>query len=305
VTETTQTRATIALLASTLLWGTWWIPLRQLDQAGVNSTWAMAAPMLLPLFLMAPFALPHRRRILAAGWPAYLAGFLVALAIALYAEGLLRGYIARVVLLFYLAPVWSALLGRIFLGVPITPGRMLTIALGLTGMVVIFGADAGVPLPDSAAEWMALLSGITWAGALVFLNRAHSVPAFDKSLILFLFLGGAYIGLASIPGGGEWALPSPNHAGPVIFWIFVVALIWVLPLVLLTMYAASSLDPAKVSILLTLEVVIGLVTAALLTDEPFGVREVVGAVLILTAGLVELWHVPRQTPIKKARTSER
>lgn len=292
MTGTTQTRASVAILASTLLWGTWWIPLRQLDQAGLNSTLAMAAPMFLPLLLLAPFALSRWRRIRTAGWPAYSAGFLVAAAIALYAEGLLRGYVARVVLLFYLAPVWSVIVGRVFLGVPITPGRALTIVLGLTGMMIIFGAEAGFPLPENVAEWMALLSGIAWAGALVFLNHAHSVPAFDKTFIHFLFLGPIYLGLASIPGGGEWAIAWFAHADPAALWIFVIGVIWVLPLVVLTMYAASSIDPAKVSILLTMEVVIGLTTAALLTDEPFGMREGLGAALIIAAGLVELAHVP-------------
>lgn len=302
MTGTTQTRATVALLASTLLWGTWWIPLRELEAAGVNSVWTMAAPMALPLLVLAPFALARWRRILSAGWPAYVAGFLVAAAIALYAEGLLRGYVARVVLLFYLAPVWSAIVGRVFLGVPITLGRMLTIALGLTGMVVIFGIEAGIPIPGSTAEWMALLSGITWAGALVFLNRAHSVPALDKSFIHFLFLGAVYAAIASIPGGGEWAVPSSTQTGPAAFWILVVALVWLLPLILLTMYASSSLDPAKVSILLTLEVVVGLTTAALLTDEPFGAREMVGAVLIVAAGLVEIRHVPARRSGESSNT---
>ncbi len=68
------------------------------------------------------------------------------------------------------------------------------------------------------------------------------------------------------------------------------------------MYASSSLDPAKVSILLTLEVVVGLTTAALLTDEPFGAREMIGAVLIVAAGLVEIRHVPAHRPGESSKT---
>jgi drug/metabolite transporter (DMT)-like permease len=36
------------------------------------------------------------------------------------------------------------------------------------------------------------------------------------------------------------------------------------------------------------EVVVGLSTAAVLTDEPFGARELLGAVLIMGAGGVEI-----------------
>ena len=292
MTTTTQNRASIAIVASTLLWGTWWIPLRQLDQAGVSSTWANAAPMFLPLVILLPFAFSRWRRIAKAGWHVYAAGFLIAAVVALYAEGLLRGQVARIVLLFYLTPVWSAIVGRIFLGVPITRRRMLTIVLGLAGMAVVFGVDAGLPLPRSIAEWMALISGILWAGGLVFLYRAETVPLFDKTFVLFLFLGVIYLGLSSIPGGGSWTVPVFDNIGLAVFWIAALALMWVLPLLVLSVYAAGSIDPARVSILLTLEVVIGISTAALFTDEPFGFREGIGAVLIVAAGLMEFSFLP-------------
>ncbi len=293
MTGTTQARASSAIVVSTLLWGTWWIPLRQLEEAGVGSVWAMAAPMFLPLVLMLPYALPRWRRLVTGGWPVVAAGILIAAAVALYAEGLLRGHVARVLLLFYLAPVWSAIVGRIFLHVPITLRRTLTIVLGLSGMVVIFGAESGIPVPHSAAEWMGLVSGMVWAGGLVFLYRCEAVPVLDKTFVQFLFLGAIYLGLSLIPGGGGWALPAPDVLTPAGPWVLTVALLWVFPLVWLTMFAAGSIDPAKVSILLTLEVVIGLTTAALLTDEPFGIREGIGAVLIVTAGLVEFMFVPK------------
>lgn len=293
MTGTTQARASIAILASTLLWGTWWIPLRQLEAAGLSNVWAMAAPMFLPLFILLPFAVTRWRQILSSGWPVFAAGVLISAAVALYAEGLVRGYVARVLLLFYLAPVWSAIVGRMFLNVPITPRRMLTIVLGLSGMIVIFGSDSGIPIPHNAAEWMGLISGMVWAGGLVFLYRVEAVPVLDKSFVQFLFLGIIYLGLSLIPGGGNWALPDPNELEMAAFWVVIVALFWVFPLVWLTMFAAGSIDPAKVSILLTLEVVIGLATATLLTDEPFGIREGIGAVLIVTAGLVEFLFVPK------------
>jgi drug/metabolite transporter (DMT)-like permease len=205
----------------------------------------------------------------------------------------LRGHIARVVLLFYLTPVWSAIGGRIFLGIPITRRRMLTIALGLAGMAVIFSADAGLPLPRNIAEWMALISGILWAGGLVILHRIESVPVFDKTFVQFLFLGSIYLCLSFIPGAGSWSVPTPDNAGPALLWISILAVFWVLPVLLLTMYAAGKIDPAKVSILLTLEVAVGVTTTALLTNEPFGLGEGVGAVLIIAAGLMEFSFVPK------------
>ena len=46
--------------------------------------------------------------------------------------------------------------------------------------------------------------------------------------------------------------------------------------------------PGRVAIFLMLEIVVGLTTASLLTDEPFGARELIGAVLITGACGVEI-----------------
>jgi drug/metabolite transporter (DMT)-like permease len=43
------------------------------------------------------------------------------------------------------------------------------------------------------------------------------------------------------------------------------------------------MEPGRVAVLLRLEVVIGLVSAAVLTQEPFGPRELVGTVFIVGA----------------------
>ena len=129
----------LAIVVSTLFWGTLWIPLRRLNEAGPGGPWATAAGFTLPLLIMLPFALVRRRSIAAGGRPLVQAGFLMAACIALYSEALLRGSVARVILLFYLTPVWSTLLARIFLGDRITGARIVTIALGLIGMFVVFG----------------------------------------------------------------------------------------------------------------------------------------------------------------------
>ncbi len=73
-----------------------------------------------------------------------------------------------------------------------------------------------------------------------------------------------------------------------------IGLLWILPATWLLLWGAAHLDPGRVSILLMLEVVAASVSASLLTDEPFGWREAVGCVLILSAGLVEAAPVLRR-----------
>ncbi|MBI2963647.1 MAG: DMT family transporter [Deltaproteobacteria bacterium] len=283
----------VAILASTLFWGTLWIPLRHLNEAGLGGPWATAAGFAIPLLVLFPFGVIRRHPIIAGGWPLVQAGLLMAACIALYAEALLRGYVARVILLFYLAPVWSTLLARVFLGDRITAARIVTIALGLAGMFVVFGAGSGAPVPRVAGDWMGLVSGLLCGLSMVALQRVpQHASEFDKVFVQFLFLGLLFLLFSLVPGGRPWTLPAAQVSWRGATWLLAFGLLW-MPLVLwLTMFGASRLDPGRVTVLLMLEVVIGLASASLLTQEPFGRREFVGAVFIVAACGAELLARP-------------
>jgi drug/metabolite transporter (DMT)-like permease len=278
----------MAILCSALLWGTLWIPLRALRATGLSDASATTVGFLLPIILLIPFAPGRWRRILAGGWPLGLASFCLAVSIALYAEGVVRGQVARVLLLFYLTPVWSTLLGRWILGEAITGRRIGTIILGFAGLAVIFGVDAGVPAPIGVGDWMGLTSGAAWALAMVNLHRTVERPLFDRIFVQFVFLGPIFFLVAWFTGGIHHARPGVEALLDSAPWLLAFALAWMLPVIWLTIVGASRLDPGRVAILLMFEVIVGLTTAALLTDEPFGAREAVGAGLILAASGTEL-----------------
>ena len=72
----------VAIIVSTLFWGTLWIPLRQLNEAGLGGPWATAAGFTIPLLALLPFGVIRWRPIVAGGWPLVQAGFLMAACIA-------------------------------------------------------------------------------------------------------------------------------------------------------------------------------------------------------------------------------
>ncbi|MDD9856900.1 MAG: DMT family transporter [Gammaproteobacteria bacterium] len=284
---------TLAILASTVLWGTWWIPLRKLDALGFGSIWSTGAGLMIPLLAMLPVVVVHRRRIARAGRPLLLGAFFFACALAMYAEGMLRGQVARVILLFYLTPVWSTLLARFMLGQPITPRRILTLVFGLSGMLVILEVDNASPLPRDVGEWLGLASGVAWGLAMVYTRRTRAHPVADKVALQFIFLVVIFAALTAIPGGRQWSAAGLEADFSPWLWLWLpgFALVWNLPVVWLTFYGGGRIEPGRVAILLMMEVAIGIVTASLFTDEPFGLRELLGAVLIIAAGLTEFVRV--------------
>lgn len=292
------------ILATTVLWGTFWIPLRKLDDYGDGSVVLIAASIALPLILLLPWLIKRRHHWGRGGMTLMALGFFFGAAAALYGEGTLRGSVARVILLFYLTPVWSTLLARIFLNEPITPRRVVTLILGITGLYVILGVDTLLPLPSNSSEWMGLTAGFCWGVAMVLVQKNQHSSVIDQTGAALLGFLVVLVLLTLIPGGRSWEWPAfistttLDNAdwvaiiGWPLLWVILFGLLWNLPTTLLTLIGAAKVEPGKVAILLMMEVLIGIGTAAVLTDEPFGYREVAGAVLVLSASIVEF--LPRK-----------
>lgn len=279
---------TLAVLVSAVLWGTLWIPLRHVRGLDPEGALRVAAGFLLPLVVLVPLVLARGSRAAAPLLREGRAGFWLALGVALYAEGLVRGQVARVILLFYLTPIWSTLLARILLSEPIPARRVLAIGLGLAGMLVIFGPGTGATGPG---DLLGLAAGIAWAFAAVEARRRPAAPLLDRTLVHFLLLGPLFLAAAALPGSPAPSGAAPWGGGPWL-WLAPFAALWMLPVVLLTLFGAARLDPGRYAMLLMLEVVVGLASSTLLIAEPFTLREALGAALILTAITVELRPTP-------------
>lgn len=278
----------LAILLSTLLWGTLWVPVRGLHGASAHGAWVTTLGFLLPLLALLPAALAGWQRTPGGLRSCAAAGFWLALGIALYAEGVARGQVARVVLLFYLTPVWSIVLARIALQQPITRRRLATIALGLAGMLVIFAGGGGSGAGVSLADGMGLAGGIAWAIALVSANRDARPTSFERVLAHFLFLAPIYFLVASLPGAASAGGAVSPGAADALPWLLAFSLLWMLPVVWLTVFAAARLEPGRFAILLMFEIVVGIASATLLANEPLGAREIAGALLVLSAIGVEI-----------------
>ena len=128
----------LALMFNAFVWGVSWWPLRQLEQAGLHPLWATALIYLLALsvtLLLRPGALGGllRHRGL------WLLSLGAGMTNVCFNWAVTVGDVVRVVLLFYLMPVWSTLLAWWLLGQTIAPIQVVgglvvvatVIALGL------------------------------------------------------------------------------------------------------------------------------------------------------------------------------
>lgn len=277
----------IGLVIGGVLWGLFWIPLRALDDQGVSGGWPITLiyiailPMLLPVFFFRP-------KLVQSPLPALIkCGLFTGTAFALYSISLFFTDVVRVLLLFYLTPVWSTLMGYFLLGESIGKTRLLAIVLGLVGLVVILGLGEQFPWPRNIGDWLALISGISWAYGSVCIYQLKSSTTFEQMLVFVV--GGLFVSLCAILFGGslinkEISLPLITSAIPLV----ILSALFILPMIFLTVWPARVLSPGRVGLLLMSEVVVGVGSAALLTGEPFGMRETIGTALVISAGLVEV-----------------
>lgn len=287
--------AAIAIVVGGALWGLIWIPIRAIEQAGLPGAWAGFSLYLAAVTLMIPVLVLLRARPLAHLAVLIPCGLLTGCAFSLYSTSLVLTDVIRSVLLFYLSPIWSTLLGIAFLGERLTPARIGALVLGLGGLIVIMGVGAFGRAPN-LGDVLALISGISWALGSFFLYRAGTVAVTEQ---VFAFVFGALVvtGLTLLIGGaGIGGSFSGTHLRLAAPWFLITGLI-VIPMLFLTIWPATVLTPARLGLLLMSDIVVGVFSAALWSGEPFGWREGLGTLMIVGAGFIEvLGHRPPSDP---------
>ena len=175
-----------ALLVAASVWGLVWFPFRLLEAAGLSGSVASLLTYGLGLI---PLALLAWRRLRAS---ADQLGWLLATALCAgwtnlsYVLAVIEGEVMRVMLLFYLAPLWTLLFARLILGERAGWAGLAVIGLSLAGAVTMLYQGGGLPLPANGAEWLGLSSGIGFALTNVLTRKTRDVPIETRALWTFL-----------------------------------------------------------------------------------------------------------------------
>ena len=278
------TRPEIAIAAAGALWGLYWIPLRYLDAGSVDAVWTTLGLFVVGLALLVPILLRHPPA-RAAFTPRMLAtGLLTGTSFVLYSISIVLTEVVAAILLFYLSPVWATVLGRLLLAERFTGARLTALALGLGGLWVVLGGESGVPLPRNPGDWCALIAGVTWAFGTLRVHQDTAVPAVAHATALFIGGTAAVVAIALLPITDAPAPSVTVRAAAIVLAVAAISLVsaWGI------LWGARLVSPGRAGLLMMMEVVTGLVSAAALAGEPFGMAQFTGSTLIVAAALVEV-----------------
>lgn len=275
-----QAAAVGALLAGATVWGVIWYPYRLIEAAGISAV--LATTLTYAVALVAGLVL-FRRQLRGAS----IDGWLVAIALSSaacnlgYVLATVHGEVMRVLLLFYLAPLWTVLLARVLLHERLDRTGAAVVGLAFAGAVVmLWHPEAGLPLPREGAEWMGLAAGFLFALSNVLIRRADHYSVELKSVAVFL--GAVLVGFACVPFAGGFPRAVPE-AGVVVLLVGVgFALLAVNPVV---QYGLTRVPASRAVVILLFELVVAAIASWWLAGEAMGLQEWIGGGLIVAASL--------------------
>ncbi len=290
-----RTLAISSLVYAATLWGLVWYPYRLLDEAGVGGVPSAFFSYATPLLLLGWW---HGRALrdargqwlwlcalgLAAGWTNLA-----------YVLAVLEGEVVRVLLLFYLSPLWTVLFSRFLLHEKLNRAGWAVMALAAGGALAMLWQPGDWPLPANRAEWLGLSAGVMFAASNVVSRHLDGVTEGAKAVTVW---AGAtvltLIGLVLQPSGLDFA--GDAEVGTWLMLLGVGLLIGTMTYAV--QYGLARVPANQAIVIFLFELVVAAIAAYFLSDERMGVQEWIGAAMIITASLFS-GHMEDDQPKEK------
>ena len=285
--------AAAALTLNAFVWGVSWWPFRALQDHGLHPLWATAIIYVFALLCLLMFKPRAWRGLLQHPmlWWLVLASGLTNVG---FNWAVTVGDVVRVVLLFYLMPAWVVLLAWPLLGEKPSAGSVLRLLLALTGVVIVLKTPASPwPVPESLADWLALMGGFSFALTNILLRKLNQTPG--EARMLAMFGGGAVMATsAAVLGMGLGVVMAPPAPGMALAGLALLISLAFLAGNLALQYGAARLSASATSLIMLSEVIFASVSSVLLGAGELSTRTLLGGALIVLASLLSVLSFGRR-----------
>ena len=278
----------LIIVVSSCAWGLYWLPLRSIEQSGIVGSWSIVLVNACPLLILVPLIFFNLDKLKKYPKPIFFAGIMIGAAFTFYANGLVQTSVIRATLLFYLSPIWSTIIGIIWLNERLTIARVISIIVALIGLILLlydFRNQETVML--NFGDFSSILSGLFWALGASILKKWSKLPIIPLTAIVYFSTTSLSILLAII----VYKAPIPSLAliGQNFSTAFIWSVIVLLPSFCIIFRISQILFPGRVGILMMSEVAVAVISAKiLLPEEQMVILQWIGASAILLAGVVEI-----------------
>lgn len=275
----------LCCMVAAFLWGVLWYPLRLLEEMGVSGLWSTLIIFSSATLILIPHYATIRAEFSKHKFGYLLLGIFAGWTNLAFILAMLEGEVVRVLLLFYLSPIWAILLAILILHERLTRTSFFALILAMTGAVLmLWDADLFLGNDLHRADLFAISSGMAFAAANIVVRKIGKTPIIVK--VSASWLGVIALTIVAIfitkPPLPELAFQSGAFAFFVGFpAMFIMA--WT------TYYGVTHLPIQRSSIIFLLEIIAGAVSAAWLTNEIVDHVEYIGGFFIVSAGLISVF----------------
>lgn len=273
-------------MTAALLWGVFWYPLRLLEEMGVPGLWSTLIIFCSAMLMLIPGCIKARGEFSKHGLEYLLLGVFAGWTNLAFILAMLEGEVVRVLLLFYLSPIWAIVLAVFILHERLTKTGFIALFLAMTGAILmLWDTDLFLGSEFNRADFFAITSGMAFAVNNIIVRKIGVVPVALK-------IGVSWMGVIVLTVLGIIFTKSPtpeitSNAGLFAFFIGFPAMF---VLTWTAQYGVTYLPIQRSSVIFLLEIIAGAVSAAWLTNETVGHFEYIGGFLIVSAGLISVFE---------------
>ena len=292
-------KISIALALSAGAWGIYWLPQRILEEGGLTGGWGTIAQMIIGVLVLLPFSIWRKIKGKSSGLELPLTGLLVGGGFICYALSFLLTDVVRALILFYMTPVWTTIFEIFFLKKKPGWQRAVSLTFALGGLFIVFSEQTIIPLPENIGDWIALVGGVIFAAGMIRLEVVKTDGAFPI-IFSFFFYGALFnivAGYLLVDYLGE--MPPIEAFISMTTFLIVLSIFYFIPTGIVILWAPTQIGAGICSILFLSEILVGVISSSILTDEPFGWRQILGSSLIVFGGILAVVLSPKEDVSKK------
>ena len=276
--------AVFGLLFGALCWGIVWYPYRIMSDGGVSGVVSSFYTYCIAVILAAIYFSKYWRGVFKLPVSIILLSLVAGWTNLSYVLAIIDGEVMRVMLLFYLSPLWTLILAHFWLKEETHLAGMIAIVTSLLGAYIMLYDPlvSGFPVPRSTAEWLGLSSGFGFALTNVMTRKSVHLSLRAKSFAIWI--GVIVVCLIAMPLM-QVTLLSPAMLTPANWLVMVLIAVLLIAATLFVQYGVTLIKATRASVLFLFELVVAAVAAYFLTDETMNVYEWIGGALIVVASV--------------------
>ncbi len=268
-----------SLLFGAFVWGIIWYPYRLMANAGVSGIYSSFYVFILTIAIALPYFFITKKKVPIWSKDFWLLALVAGYTNISYVLAVIDGEVVRVMLLFYLSPVWTIFLAHFMLNEDTQKRHYIAVFISLIGAFIMFWEPGYLIHLDSKSDWLALSSGLGFAITNVMTRKHEHMTVNQKALAIWL--GVIVVAMICIMFDKN-AMPSLDFFSSVDAAIMMAIALSLFLSTLLVQFGVTQIKAVEASSFFLFEIVVAAISSYFLVGESIAFNEWLGGIFIIT-----------------------